>query len=156
MTPNQAEELHDIIRTAELPDEEQRRLHDVVARDVDTPARKGISYVKITSDGTPYNTRVLAVDVHGRTVPLDCSFIRFEMHPHGGTVVLGLPLPGVEVDLDLETHETVIRKLAQEIDLKDATDLDSDTVPGVKVEPPRGPHVHVYIDGLCKGCGKRE
>lgn len=183
MTPNQAEELHDIIRESGLPDEEMRRLHTIVEVDVDAAARRGHAYVKITSNGIPHETKICAVDQAGRTVPLEVAYIKFEIDCQRGNLVLGSPKhlemggPAFECELNLETNDVAIRKLAAAMPVyplgPSIEDLDEEPTqppalpptPAIVI-PPKvvtkvvanavGPHVHDYVDGLCHGCLRRE
>lgn len=130
MTPTQAEELHELIRTSEYDEAERKRLHGVVERNIDAPARKGMAYIKVTSDGTAPGSHVFAVDTSGRAHELEVGRVEIHMCPRDGvSATLHFPRQCVELDLNLETSDVAIARIAEHVHLQSIEDdLDADPI----------------------------
>lgn len=185
MTPNQAQELHDVIRTSGLTHDEQRRLHIVVDGAITTPPRKGHGYIRLIANGDPFDTVIEAVDAAGNYVGLEIEAMSFDLDCKRGRLVLTgspkfaikPPATGYQAVLTLPVGDVDITRLGEALgpqvyDMDAApddepadtelVDIDTDDVitkvetPKPRGEAPRGPHEHTFVNGTCGWCGKRE
>lgn len=140
MTPNQAEELHECIRISGLPPEERKRLHAIVAADIDTPARKGHAYIKVWSNGVPCDTRIEAVDSAGRSVPIEVNRIEYVLDMRTAALKLRRDRLqadggyGDEVEFILPTNDIVVRRIGEVLKPTTSNVADIDAEP--EVTPP--------------------
>lgn len=120
MTPNQAQELHDVIRTSGLTHDEQRRLHIVVDGSITTPPRKGHGYIRLIANGDPFDTVIEAVDAAGNYVALEIESFEFKLDCKRGELVIrkgsGLafkpPRTGYQAVLTLPACDVDIERLS--------------------------------------------
>mgnify|MGYP001561892159 CR=1 FL=1 len=185
MTPNQAAELHDVIKTSDLNDSEQRRLHAVVDAAITTPPRKGHGYISAVFNGDPFDSVIEAVDAAGNHVPLELERFTFdagckkqeltmngvgwEARTHGTACQAVLTLPVSNLDIqrlgdafgppnqDIDGPPDAGGDYADEItEAAKPDDVITKVETPKKREAPRGPHEHAFVNGVCDWCGSRE
>lgn len=117
MTPNQAQELHDVIRESRLDTIEQRRLHAIVDADVTPPPRKGHGYIRLVSNGEPFETTIEAVDAHGSKVSLEIECIDVHIDCKRSELVMSSP-SNIAMKAAGTAWQAVLTYPAMDLDIK--------------------------------------